>query len=142
VRDALALLGFRVAPQDIDTPAQIQLDADKRSQQIALLEVDASEEAVGMDGHYRLRRRLEEAIAQAKPKRGLLVINGHRTQAPSERPAQYQDSLRMAAESLRYCVATTEQLFHAVRAALEENEATVAAFRDRLLTTEGVLQED
>jgi hypothetical protein len=142
VRDALALLGFRVAPQDIDTPAQIQFDADKRNQQIALLEVDASEEAVGMDGHYRLRRRLEEAIAQAKPKRGLLVINGHRTQAPSERPPQHEDSLRMAAESLRYCVATTEQLFHAVRAALEEDEATVATFRDRLLTTEGVLQED
>lgn len=142
VRDALDLLGFRVAPQDIDKPAQIQFDADKRNQQIALLEVDASEEAVGMDGHYRLRRRLEEAIAQAKPKRGLLIINGHRTQAPSERPPQYEEPLRMAAESLRYCVATTEQLFHAVRAALEQDEATVAAFRDRLLTTEGVLQED
>lgn len=142
VRDALALLGFRVAPQDVDSPAQIQVDADRRSQQIALLEVDAGEDAVGMDGHYRLRRRLEESIAQGRPKRGLLVINGHRTQPPSERPSQYQEPLRMAAESLRYCVATTEQLFHAVRAALQGDDATVAAFRERLLTTEGVLQED
>lgn len=142
VRDALALLGFRVTPQDIDTPAQIQLEANRRSRQVALLEVEASDEAVGMDGHYRLRRRLEEAIAQGKPKRGLLIINGYRTQPPSRRPAQYQDALRVAAESLRYCVATTEQLFHAARAALEGDDATVRAFRERLLTTEGVMHED
>ncbi len=142
VRDALALLGFRVVPQDVDSPADIRLDIDKRSPKIALLEVDAGEDAVGMDGHYRLRRRLEESIAQGKPKRGLLVINGHRTRPPPERPPQYQDPLRMAAESLRYCVATTEQLFHAVRAALQGDDATVAAFRERVLTTEGVLQED
>jgi hypothetical protein len=142
VRDALALLGLRVTPQDIDTPAQIQLVANRRSQQVALLEVEASDEAAGMDGHYRLRRRLEEAIAQGKPKRGLLIINGYRTQPPSQRPSQYQDALRVAAESLRYCIATTEQLFHAVRAALDGDEATVGAFRERLLTAEGVLHED
>jgi hypothetical protein len=43
---------------------------------------------------------------------------------------------------MRYCVATTEQLFHAVRAALEGDQAMVDAFRERLLTTEGVLGED
>ncbi|OGO50720.1 MAG: hypothetical protein A2148_01575 [Chloroflexi bacterium RBG_16_68_14] len=142
VRDALALLGFRLVPQDIDTPAQVHLEVGRRGQQVALLEVEASDEAVGMDGHYRLRRRLEEAIAGGKPKRGLLIINGYRTQPPSQRAAQYQDALRVAAESLRYCVTTTEQLFHACRAALEGDEATVHAFRERLLTTEGVLKED
>ena len=142
VRDALTLLDFRVLPQDIDSPARIQLSADKRGDRVALLEVEGSHDAVGMDGHYRLRRRLEEAIVEGKPKRGLLLINGHRSQPPSERETQHTDSLRVAAESMRYCVATTGQLFQAVRAHMEGDEATVHSFRERLLTTEGVLQED
>ena len=142
VREALALLGFRVVAKDLDSPAQLHLDTGKGQRRIAVLEVEAGIEAITMDGHYRLRRRLEEAIAEGKPKRGLLVINGYRTKAPSERPPQYTEPLRTAAESLRYCVATTQQLFHAVRAELAGEEATVAAFRERLLTTEGILQED
>lgn len=142
VRDVLALLGFRIVAKDLDAPAQIQLGIGRGRSQVAFLEVEGSDEAVGMDGHYRLRRRLEEAIAQGKPRRGLLVINGYRTQPPAERGAQYQDALRVAAESMRYCIATTEQLFHAARASLQGDEATVHAFRERLLTTEGVLRED
>lgn len=142
VRAALGLLGFRVVPDDLDAPAELWLESEGMRREIAVLEVDASDEAVGMDGHYRLRRRLDEAIAQGKPKRGLLIINGFRAQPPLERPAQYQDALRVAAESMRYCVATTEQLFHAVRAALEGDDATVRSFRERLLTTEGVMRED
>lgn len=139
VRAALALLGFRVVPDDLDTPAEAWLEARPGPTQMLIFEVDASDDAVGLDGHYRLRRRLEEAIATGKSKRGLLVINGHRTLDPSERPAQHQEALRVAAESMRYCVVTTEQLFHAVRAALAGDEATVAAFRQRLLTTDGIL---
>ena len=142
VRDALSQIGFRVIASNLDSPAWIQLPADKAGKQAALVEVEANVNAVGMEAHYRLRRRLEEAIAKGKPRRGLLIINGHRTTAPAERPAQYDDSLRIAAESLRYCVATTEQLFHAVRASLEGDAATLEAFRQRLLTTEGILQED
>jgi hypothetical protein len=95
-----------------------------------------------MDGHHRLRRRLEGSIAAGRRKRGLLIINGHRAQEPSQRPPQYDEPLRVAAESMRYCVATTTQLFHAARAALSGDVATIAAFRERLLTTEGVLGED
>ena len=142
VRDALALLGFRVIAQDEDEPAELWLEGEDRTRHIIALEADASSEAVGMDGHYRLRRRLEEAIAEGKPKRGLLIINGFRTTPPPEREAQYQDPLRVAAESMRYCVATTEQLFHATRAALDGDEKTVHTFRERLLTTDGVLTED
>ena len=142
VRDALSQIGFRVIASSIDSPAWIQLPADKAGKQAALLEVEANVNAVGMEAHYRLRRRLEEAIAKGKPRRGLLIINGHRTTAPAERAPQYDDALRIAAESLRYCVATTEQLFHAVRASLEGDTATLEAFRQRLITTEGILQED
>ena len=41
VRDALALLGFRVAPQEIDTPAQLDLEAKGKGRRVALLEVEA-----------------------------------------------------------------------------------------------------
>ena len=142
VRAALALLGFHVYPQELDKPAQIALRDDRHETRVALLEVDASEEAAGMDGHYRLRQRLEEAIAQGKPALGVLIVNGYRRTPPAERPPQYDDALRAAAERLRYCLATTEQLYHAVRAALEGDDATVRAFRERLLATEGVLQQD
>ena len=142
VRVALALLGFHVYPQELDKPAQVALRDDRQQTRVALLEVDASEEAAGMNGHHRLRQRLEEAIAQGKPAIGLLFVNGYRRTPPAERPPQYDDALRVAAERLRYCLATTEQLYHAVRAALEGDDATVSAFRERLLTTEGVLQQD
>ncbi len=138
VRDALALLGFRVLAKDLDSPAEVEAEGGRR----VLVETDASDGAVGMDGHHRLRRRLEDAIAQGKPKRGLLIVNGYRSQEPAQREAQYDDPVRVAAESMRYCVATTTQLFHAVRAALSGDEATAAAFRERLLTTEGVMRED
>jgi hypothetical protein len=42
VRAALALLGFRIAPDDIDRPAQLHLDG-----QIALLEAEGSTDAAG-----------------------------------------------------------------------------------------------
>jgi hypothetical protein len=142
VRRALTLLGFRVTPGDLGAPAQIDLEGPALERRVALLETDASEAAAGMDAHYRLRRRLEDAIAAGSPKRGLLVINGYRRTPPAERSQQYTNELRLAAESLRYCLATTEQMFHAVRAALSDDSATVERFRERLLTTEGMLQED
>jgi hypothetical protein len=142
VRAALALLGFQVYPASLHQPAQISHMDERPVARVALLEVDASEGAAGMDGHYRLRQRLEEAIAQGKPARGLLIVNGYRRTPPAERPQQYDDALRVAAERLRYCLATSEQLYHAVRAALEGDDATVSAFRERLLTAEGVLQQD
>ena len=137
VRAAMTLLGFRVVPDDIDQAAQLHLDG-----QVALIEVEGCAGAIGMEAHYRLRRRLEEAIAQGRPKRGLLIINGHRTQDPASRAAQYTEPLRIAAETMRYCVATSVQLFHAVRAALDGDEASVRRFRERLLTTEGIMHDD
>lgn len=142
VRDALALLGFRIIANDVDEPAELWLEGDRNTRRILALETDASSEAVGLNGHYRLRRRLEEAIAQGKEMRGLLVINGFRTDHPRQREAQCEDALRVAAESMRYCIATTEQLFHATRAALEGDQETAGAFRERLLTTEGVLTDN
>lgn len=137
VREALALLGFSVTP-DLDAPAELRFERQK-----VLLEVEGSPSAVGMEAHYRLRRRLEQGIAESgQPQRGLLVINGHRLLPPAERPPQFEDSLRVAAESMRYGVVTAEQIFQAVRAALEGDQETVGAFRARLLSAEGVLSSD
>jgi hypothetical protein len=140
VREAMTLLGLRVIAHDIDTPAEVAFTGDRGERQAALLEVDGSIDAVGLAGHFRLRRRIEDAIVAGKAKRGLLVINGNRTRSPGERAAQYSDPLRIASETFRYCVATGAQLFAGARAALEGDNATVADLRERLLTHEGILQ--
>ncbi len=136
VRDALRLLGFQVT-DDLDRPAEIVWE-----EQTLLLEVEGSTAAVDMAPHYRLRRRLEEALEKtARPQRGLIVVNGHRLQEPDKRPTQYVEALRVAAESVRYGLITTHELFRAVERALEKDEPAVAAFRDRLLTAEGAVGE-
>jgi hypothetical protein len=143
VRTALETLGLRVVARDIDSPAEVRADtSDPRERTVVLLEVEGGVDTVGLEGHYRLRRRLEEAIAAGKPRRGLLVINGHRRMPPSERPQQYADSLRVAAETMRYCVATSEQLFRGVRAALGGHGQAARSLRERLISTEGILRED
>jgi hypothetical protein len=136
VRDALRLLGFKVT-DDPDRPAEAVW-----KEQTLLLEAEGSSEAVDMAPHYRLRRRLEEALAKAaRRQRGLIVVNGYRLQPPEERPTQYTDALCAAAESMRYGLVTGLQLFRAVERALGEDEAAVAAFRERLLSAEGAALE-
>jgi hypothetical protein len=142
VRAAFTLLGFRVQPSDLEQPAMVYLRDQASGERSALLEVSASEEAVGLDGHYRLRRRLEEAIEKGAPRRGVLVINGYRRTPPDERPPQYTEGLLHLAELMRYCLVTGEQLFHAVRAALAGDSTTVRAFCERVLTAEGALKQD
>jgi len=137
VREAFRLLGFQVTA-DIDKPAELTAEgtADR-----LLLEVEGSLEAVDLAPHYRLRRRMEEALeTRAEAPRGLIVVNGYRLQAPEGRPQQFSDSLRVAAESMRYGLLTTVELFEAVRAALAGDESAVAAFRGRLLTQQDIGQ--
>lgn len=137
VRDALRLLGFQVT-DDLDRPAEAAWEG-----QTLLLEIEGSSEAVDMTPHYRLRRRLEEALEKTASRQlGLVVVNGHRLKPPEERPAQYVDALRVAAESMRYGLVTSHQLFRAVERALEKDEPAVEAFRERLLRAEGVAALD
>jgi len=134
VRDALAALGFTVAGEP---GAPIAASIGSRT---LLVEAEGADTAVGMDAHYRLRARLEEAIASTgEPARGALVVNGYRLRPPADRPQQYEDSVRVAAESMRYCLLTSADLFDAVRAALAGDEQRVAAFREGLYHTDGVL---
>lgn len=135
--DALGVIGFTVAGG-----ATEPLTATIDGQRVAV-EIEASEGEVGLEPHYRLRARLEAAIAEGKtPPRGVVFVNGHRKRPPASRPQQYTQALRVAAESMRYCVATTDQLYQAVRNAMEGETATVDRFRELLLSTDGALHLD
>ena len=133
--DALRLLGFQVYASD---PNAIELRYDDTT---LLLEIAASERPVDLDAHYRLRQRIEDAIAQRKSTpRGLLVVNGRRLAAPAERADEVTPALRAAAETMRYGIATTAGLFAAVAAALAHDDAAVSAYRCRLLRDEGLIE--
>jgi hypothetical protein len=137
VRDALALLGFRLF-SSADEPAVMSYEGES-----VLVEVEASLNAAGMEPHYRLRERLEREIAQeAKRPHGLIVVNGYRDLPPNDRPQQFEDALRVAAESMRYCVVDTVQLFEAVQAQLEGKPEAAKAFAQALLSTEGALEPE
>ena len=72
----------------------------------AFVEAESSAGAVGMDPHYRLRARLKTKIADdgRTPPHGIVIVNGFRETAPAEREQQYTNALRVASESMRYCI--------------------------------------
>jgi hypothetical protein len=106
-----------------------------------LLEAEGSSDAVGMAPHYRLRARIDAAIARGDPPpRGLVVANGQRQAAPDRRDRQYIDALRVAAEATRYALLPAPLLFAAACAALAGAEAEkLAAVRRRLIETDGMV---
>jgi hypothetical protein len=135
VLDALKLIGFQVYASGQDGP---ELRSGRTS---VLLEIDASERPVDMAPHHRLRQRIERTLERrgAVP-RGLILVNGCRLQPPKERKSQVSDALKLASETMRYCVAPTSGLFEAVVAKLSGDDEAVSAYRERLLTTDGVLE--
>jgi hypothetical protein len=134
VRDALALIGCR-SVSDPDDAAVFNYKMEE-----VLVETESSPNVVGMEPHYRLRERLEAKIVDsARRVRGLIVINGFREEPPDQRPQQYEDALRVAAESMRYCVVDATRLFQAVQDQMEGRTEAVEAFCRSLLDTEGVL---
>ena len=133
VRDVLGLLGFSTSSA-VDEPAAFYVSGE-----LVLVEAEGSIGPVGMEPHYRLRERLESKIAaESKRPRGIIVVNGFRHVMPEERPQQYEDSLRVAAESMRYCVVDALQLFEAVKQKLDGKD--VKSFIQQMLETEGVLE--
>jgi hypothetical protein len=132
--DALKLIGLDVYANN---PEALELRAGGKS---ILLEVDASDGAVGLAAHYRLRQRIERAAERGgTTPRGLIVINGYRFEPPHERPMQASPALRALAETMTYAVIPTMLLFDAVAARLAGDESAVAAFRERLTREHGVL---
>lgn len=126
------LLGFRVWPGD-----EVVLRCDEGD---LLLEVEGSSGTVGMAPHYRLRARLDAALADGRVDRGLVLVNGERTTAPSYRTAAYLDALRVASEASGYALLTAPELFRASMAAFGGAAPEVlASMRRRLVETDGVV---
>lgn len=135
VRDALLQFGFRQF-SSVDQPGHFALGGDP-----VFVEAEASAGAVGMDPHYRLRQRLEAKIADdgRAPPRGIIIVNGYRETPPAEREQQYTNALRVAAESMRYCIVQATDLFNALRDKLE-GRSDGRAFAKAMMETEGVLK--
>ena len=135
-RQAFAALGYQVS-DDLDQPC-VLFNAGER----VLVEVEGSPAAAGMEAHYRLRRRMEEAISEGRPHKGVALVNGWRLNPPATRETQYVDALRIAAESMRYCLLTTSQLFEVLRRHMEGDKSVSSAFWQRLMSCEGVFDLD
>jgi len=132
VRDALTLLGA-TSYASPDEPAVFSMAGE-----VVFVEAESSTGAVGMDPHYRLRERVEQKIADDKRRPfGLVIVNGYREQAPASRQTQFTESLRIAAESMRYCLLEATTLFRAVKDKLE-GKGDAAAFLKRIVATEGL----
>jgi len=131
---ALRLLGFDVYAND---PNAIEVrDGDVS----ALVEIEASEYPVAMAPHERLRDRTEDTFQKrtAAP-RGVIFVNGRRLLSPATREDEVTPALRLAAETMRYCVAPTSTLFAAVAATFSGDADAAPAYRRLILTADGVL---
>ena len=133
VIEALRLIGFEVSrPRSAGTRVEVR----RRSR---LFEIEASEHPIDMAPHHRLRQRIERAIdKRARRLAGVLFVNGQRLQPPSQRE-HVSDSLRLAAETMRYCLAPTPGLYEAVVAKLNGDEEVVAEYRRCIVATDGLL---
>jgi hypothetical protein len=105
----------------------------------ALVEIEGSEQPIAVAAHHRLRQRIERAIERrgAAP-RGVLFVNGQRLQPPAQRQ-HVTDAVRISAEMMRYCIASTPGLYDAVVAKLKGDDAAVEQYRQRLVATDGLL---
>ncbi len=134
VIDALKLIGFDVYATD---RRELEFRIDNAG---TLFEVESSEHPVDLAPHHRLRQRIEQAIERrGEAPRGVLFVNGQRLEPPSRRTQQVTDALRVAAETMRYCIAPTSTLYEAVAAQLRGDNAAVSAYRQALVATDGVL---
>lgn len=134
VTDALRLIGFEVF--DRSTPREVEVRHDGVS---AFIEIEGSDRQIDMTPHHRLRQRIERAIEKrGSAPRGILFVNGERLLAPIQRK-HVTDALRLASETMRYCIAPTTGLYNAVVAKLGGDDDAVAAYRERLMAHDGLL---
>ena len=136
VRRAFRDLGFYVS---YDETRPITIEADGRT---AFVEAEGADEAVVEWPYLRLQRRLEkDLLATERPKKGIVVVNGHRRRKPENRGEQWTGPLRVACENYRYALLTGAQLFDLVRSAKEDADAeNLRAIRESVLAAEGPLE--
>lgn len=134
VIDALRLLALDVYATD---RREMEMRIEGRG---VLFEVEGSDGAVDLAAHHRLRQRIERAIERrGEAPRGVLFVNGRRLEDPQKRASQVTDALRLAAETMRYCIAPASTLHAAVEARLGGDAQAVTEYVRRLVETDGVL---
>jgi hypothetical protein len=132
---ALKMIGCEVYAANRD---ELEMTVDRES---VLFEVEASEHAVGLEAHHRLRQRIERAIERrGQAPRGVLFVNGERLSDPASREREVTPQLALAAETMRYCIAPTSSLYAAVAAQMSGDADAVAAYKRALRATDGILQ--
>ncbi|HXK34579.1 MAG TPA: hypothetical protein VNM91_11275, partial [Dehalococcoidia bacterium] len=133
VLDALRLIGCTVYTSQ-EGGVQARIDGTN-----VLIEVEGSEQPVDLAPHYRLRERVEAALAKrGETPRGVVFVNGERLRDPAQR-RHVVDALRTAAETMRYALAPTPGLYDAVVAQLSGDTEAVEAYRRALVTTDGLI---
>ena len=142
VRDAFRELGFTV-PTDLTRSAELR-DGD----QIALLEIDASNGSVAESAYLALQRRIEaDFLRSGERRKGIIVVNGERLSDPGARKQPFSETLRNACDNFGYALITGDALFALVSYALERREdessgpdaELLAEIRATILETDGLL---
>lgn len=134
VLDALRLIGCDVYDR---SPHERELRAEGVR---ALVDIEGRERPIDMAPHYRLRQRIERVLESGGDlPRAVLFVNGCRLQRPENRTDEISPSLRLAAETMRYCIAPTSSLYRAVAAKFAGDDDAVAEYRRRLVTQDGLL---
>mgnify|MGYP001385506333 FL=1 len=138
VRRALEVLGFAVTSPPGE-PLEIHDDEGT-----ALVETESAAQEVVEWPYIRLQRRLEQRLLERGERlKGIVAVNGFRSDAPEQRKQQFTDPLRIACENYRYTLLTGTTLFAMVQRALGgAGEAELAAMRRRLFRWAGVLPPD
>ena len=144
VHEAMQTLGFEV--RDGAGGGRVLLhegDGDP-PKQTALLEIDFADGTVTERSYLRLQRRIEEEfLRKGERRKGVIVVNGERLTAPSERKQPYSDLLGNACANFGYALLTGDTLFTLVTYALEDSgledpdAETLAAIREIILDSDG-----
>lgn len=138
VRAAFELLGF----VPVDRPGKaLSIKTDDTE---LYVETESATERVAEWPYIRLQRRLEEKMLNSgKQPRGIIVVNGQRTQNPSKRTKEFTDALAIASENYGYTLLTGQTLFALVQRALGgAEEADLTGIRRRLASHTGLLDAE
>ena len=134
--DAFRVLGFRVSA-DAASGAELSDGSE-----VALLEVEASDQEVSERVYLALQRRLEEYFLRRKVRlKGIIVVSGQRDLDPKMRRKAWRQPLVNACETFNYALIPVAALYELVNFAIEDPDAELLAeLRASIRETAGVLE--
>lgn len=134
--DAFRLLGYE-ATEDADGAAELRDGGE-----IALLEVEASQQEVSERVYLSLQRRLEEYFLRRKARpKGIIVISGQRVLDPSQRRKAWTQPLVNACETFGYALIPVAALYELVNFAVEDPDPEdLAELRASIRGAAGLLE--